>query len=78
MEESRTILGTKEPIGRIPPLELGTVAFDEAEGPACRTICLHKVRLLEFEEYVAAVLRLGYTLREEYTLGTGRFYAFEK
>ena len=78
MEESRTILGTKEPIGPVPPLDLGVVAFDEAEGPACRTICLHKVRLSEFEEYVAAVLRLGYAIREEYTLGTSRFYAFEK
>lgn len=78
MEENRVLWGTTDRIGHIPPLDFGTLAFEEAQGPGCRVICLHDVSCDAFDGFLKNVAVLGYVCRECRMLGNNSFYAFEK
>ena len=55
MEENRVLWGTTERIGHIPPLDFGTLAFEEAQGPGCRVICLHDVSCDAFDGFLKSI-----------------------
>lgn len=78
MENLKSIKGSEELIGMIPPLQFGVLEYEEAEGPACGVISLEEVKQKEFAKYVSDVSELGYICRERHCLGTSSFYAFVK
>ena len=78
MEENRVLWGTTEEICEIPPLDFGRVAFEEAEGPGCRVVCLHEVAESAFDGYLKALAALDYRCRECRVMGENPVYAFEK
>ena len=78
MKENRILRGTAGEICEIPEPDFGKVAFDEAEGPGCRVMCLHEVTGDAFEGYLKDIAALGYICRECRMLGENPFYAFEK
>lgn len=78
MEENRILSGTAGTICEIPPLDFGTVAFAEAEGPGCEAVCLHGVSVEAFEAYLKKIGALGYVCRECRMLGNNPFYAFSR
>ena len=78
MEENRVLRGTMGKICEIPGLHFGQVAFDEAEGPVCRVVCLHSVTADGLDGFLKQLTQQGYICRECRAVGDNTFYAFQQ